>query len=256
MRVLSTIVLMMFSFKSWSWGQNGHRIIGLIADQNLESEAKHKLKDLLGQDSLAEVSTWGDFIRSDEAWRHADPWHYVSIADGKTYETSKKNKKGDIITAIKHYSIELKNKKLSKKQRATAVKMLVHFIGDIHQPLHVGYAHDQGGNKVKLKWFGEQTNLHRIWDEHLIDGQKLSFTEYVSFLDVPTDSVKKQWVKSTVLDWANESQMLRKNAYDFPNKKKRKFGWEYQYIFKNRAIVNTRLLQAGYRLAKVINDLI
>lgn len=251
MKILISLILLLHVSAAFSWGQNGHRIIGLIADQNLSAEAKRKLSDLLGQDSLAELSTWGDFIRSDEAWRHAGPWHYVSISDGKTYESSKKNKKGDIIVAIKRYSMELKNKKLKRKQRATAVKMLVHFIGDIHQPLHVGRASDQGGNKIRLSWFGQNSNLHKVWDEHLIDGQKLSFTEYVSFLDKPSAEKIKKWQNSSVTDWASESLKLRSNVYDYP--KKKKGGWEYKYIFKNRDIVNTRLLQAGYRLANELN---
>lgn len=254
MKILKWSWLLLVSELTFAWGQNGHRIVGFIADQNLSKTTKSRVQELLGQDSLAEVSTWGDFVRSDEKWFHADHWHYVSIPDGKTYKTAKKNKKGDIIVAIKRFIKILKDKTKTKKERAIALKFLVHFIGDIHQPLHVGRKKDKGGNTIKLKWFGQKTNLHRVWDEHLIDGQKLNFTEYVSFLDKPSLEKIKKWNQAGVEDWARESMLYRKQVYDLP--KKKKSFWEYKYIFKNKSLLNKRLLQAGYRLANTLNSIL
>ena len=135
------------------------------------------------------------------------------------------------------------------KKKKIALKFIIHVIGDLHQPLHVGNGNDRGGNDIKVEWFGEPSNIHAIWDSKLIDFQKLSFTEYANYLTLNEDrSQISKWQKAEVLDYVYESQKLRKQCYEFsePNLK-----WEYFY--KNKTLLETRLLQGGVRLSGELN---
>ena len=130
--------------------------------------------------------------------------------------------------------------------------MLVHLVGDLHQPLHVGNGLDKGGNDVKLKWFWGNSNLHRVWDSQLIDGKQYSYTELANVIDHATDEEIKYWQSTSVRDWAHESMDLRNQCYEnIPEDSN--IGYEYSY--KNWELVQKRLLQAGIRLAGVINEI-
>src|SRR6185436_2956752 len=169
-KICLIVLLFIYSQTVFGWGVTGHRAVGLIAERNLSPTAKKKLEKILAGESIAMVSTWMDEIRSDSTYNHTTDWHWVTIETGKTYEESAKNPNGDVIMTIDRLIAELKSKKLSAKQELEHVKMLIHLIGDIHQPLHVGCCDDQGGNRVRLKWFREDSNLHRVWDSDMIDG--------------------------------------------------------------------------------------
>jgi hypothetical protein len=248
--LIFTITFSVFSTFAFCWGNTGHRVTGYIANQHLTKKARMAIQKILGQQSLAMATNWMDEIKSDSLYDYADDWHWVSIEDGETYEQSKKNPNGDLIMTIERIITELKSKKLSLKEEAERLKMLIHLIGDIHQPLHVGYAADAGGNDVKLTWFGANTNLHRVWDHNMIDESKLSYTELAESLDKPDINQIKKWQASNVRDWANESIGYRKQVYNYGSGK-----LGYKYSFHAMPIVRQRLLQAGIRLAGVLNDI-
>lgn len=233
-----------------AWGPTGHRATGLIAEQYLSKKAKKKLQQLLNGQSLAMAATWMDEIRSDSTYDNMVDWHWVTIQDGETYEQSKKNPKGDVIESIERIVAALKSKKLSPKEEVEHIKILIHLIGDIHQPLHVGGGNDRGGNDVKIMWFRVDSNLHRVWDSDMIDDSKLSYTELAQSLDKPSTSQLQSWQKATVREWAAESVSYRKEVYDYGQGK-----LGYTYSYKYFPIVRTRLLQAGVRLAAVLNEI-
>jgi hypothetical protein len=234
----------------YAWGPTGHRVTGFIAETYLNKKAKREIERILNGQSLAMASTWMDEIRSDSTYDFTSDWHWVTVPDGDTYEKTVKNKNGDVIQTIERIILELKSRKLSPKQEAENLKMLVHLVGDIHQPLHVGRGNDRGGNNVKVMWFRVDSNLHRVWDENMIDDSKLSFTELAQSLDKPTEVQLQQWKKASVRDWANESIELRSKVYEY---KSEKFGYEYSY--RNFPTVRQRLLQAGVRLGSILNEI-
>ncbi|SMO75367.1 S1/P1 nuclease [Gracilimonas mengyeensis] len=237
--------------ESMRWGQIGHRTTGLVAEHYLTETAAEEVKRVLGPESLAQVSTWMDEVRSDDAYDFMAPWHYVTIPEGETYETAEKNPDGDILWAINKVVGELKEGGLSPKQEAENLKILVHLVGDLHQPLHVGSQPDRGGNDVRLQWFWENSNLHRVWDSEMIDDKQLSFTELAQFINHPTEKEIEQWQSTSVLDWAYESQALLPQVYDIPEDKE----LSYEYSYKNWDTVQQRLLKAGVRLAGLINEI-
>jgi hypothetical protein len=243
-------LLIAFSLPSFAWGPTGHRATGWIAEKYLSKKARKAIDKLLKGQSLAISSTWMDDVRSDSTYDYMEEWHWVTIPFGQTYDQTTKNPKGDIIATLERIIAELKSKKLSEAEQAQRIRILVHLIGDIHQPLHVGGKDDRGGNNVKVNWFRTESNLHRVWDSDMIDDTKLSYTELAQSLDKPTQAQLQAWQKASVRDWANESQALKDNVYDIGNGK---LGYEYSY--RNFHLVRARLLQAGVRLAGVLNDI-
>ncbi|MCH2534692.1 MAG: S1/P1 nuclease [Bdellovibrionales bacterium] len=254
-KLITILVIALVPGAIHAWSQIGHRVVGQIAENHLNKESLKKAKKLLGHESLAEASSWADFIKSETKWKKANPWHYVTISEGKSYKDMKKNKDGDVVWAINHYCKQLKNKKSSKKDKTEALKFLIHFVGDVHQPLHVGTGHDRGGNEVKIEWFGETTNLHRVWDDLLIKMQDYSYTEYTKWIDHASKKDIKKWRADTIETWLQEAMAMRQDVYDIiKNKDKYKSHGEYKYNHKNIKNLNKSLLKAGLRLAAKIDE--
>lgn len=233
------------------WGQTGHRIVGDIATDYLNAEAREAVDRVLGPTSLAIASTWMDKIRSDPDYDHTHDWHWVTIPDGMTYEETEKNPNGDLINTLRTLINELKSGSLTTGEERENLKMLIHLVGDIHQPLHVGTGEDQGGNDTEVEWFYEESNLHRVWDSEMIDDTKLSYTEFSTAINHPTETQIEKWQDSDVLDWAYEAMELRDQVYDLPDD--RQLGYEYEY--ENRDLLDRQLLKAGVRLAGVLNEI-
>ncbi|MTI22985.1 S1/P1 Nuclease [Fulvivirga sp. RKSG066] len=245
------LLVVLFSVTFFNWGIIGHRSVGHVAQEYLNKKAAKALDKLLDGESLAEASTWMDEIRSDSTYDYAQDWHWVTIPTGKTYEETDKNPNGDVIATIQRLTSEIKAGGMTKTQEVEAVKMLIHLVGDIHQPLHVGTGEDRGGNSVKIKWFWQNSNLHRVWDSEMIESQKYSYTELANILDEPSKDQVKAWQSASVIDWANESIALRDRVYDIPEDENLK----YEYQYKHWEVVELRLQQAGIRLAGLLNEL-
>jgi S1/P1 Nuclease len=243
-------LFVMLSVSVFAWGPTGHRATGLVAEKYLSKKAKKEMLRILGGQSLAMASTWMDEVRSDSTYDYMTDWHWVTIQDGQTYDESEKNPKGDVVQSIERIILALKSKKLSPKEEAEHLKILIHLVGDIHQPLHVGGGNDRGGNDVKVMWFRTDSNLHRVWDSDMIDDTHLSYTELGESLVKPSAEKLNVWQKSSVRDWAAESMSFRKPVYDYGNGK---LGYRYAYL--NFEIVRERILQAGVRLAGVLNEI-
>lgn len=250
--VLLSIALVC-SMQLLAWGKTGHRVVGYVAQQHISKKAHKNIDKLLNGYSLEMSGNYMDFIKADTHYKHMGAWHYVSIPDGKTYEDSIRNPKGDVIWVIETLIEELKTKKFKiVPSEEFAVMALVHFVGDLHQPLHVGLAEDKGGNSVNLEFFGEKTNLHRVWDSDLIEHQGLSYTEWGAHINRGVSRLQVlEWQSTTVRYWAAESQLLRTQCYDFGTKTNLK----YDYIYRHMSTVEKRLEQAGVRLAGILNEL-
>lgn len=252
MKKLILIAAVLFSSTEvLAWGKLGHRIVGEVAERNLDAKTKKALQDLLTTDDLAKASTWADEIRSEpKVYGYSFPWHYVSIPNGKSYFDQKRVKEGDVIEALFRMEDIIRDTKQPKEERLKALRFYIHFLGDLHQPLHVGLADDLGGNRVKLGWFKRDTNLHAIWDEDLIKFEELSYTEYSTWLNKFSDDERKEWVKGTYIEWAKESQELRGLVYDT---KSENLSYEYHYAAKKT--YEERLKKGGLRLAYMLNKM-
>ena len=234
------------------WGPTGHRATGKIAEKHLTRKAKRKIDKLLKGESLAFVSTYADQIKSDKKYNKFYSWHYVNFPLDGNYEDSKKNPKGDIITGISHCVKVLKDKESSEEDKVFYLKMLVHFIGDLHQPMHIGQAEDKGGNTIQVEWFKRGTNLHRVWDENMIEAWKMSYIELANNTKDLSKNQIKAIEKGTVLDWVYDTHKITKKVY-----KSVKVGenLRYRYSYVYFPVVRQQLQKGGIRLAKLLNDI-
>lgn len=245
-----TLVLCVACAPVYPWGLTGHRVVGRIAENHISPAAARAVHGLLGPDSLAEVSTWADQIKSDPAWEHTRPWHYVNIPDGESYASARENPAGDVVSALRRFEATLRRPEADRGERIVALKFLVHLVADVHQPLHVGRPGDRGGTDVAVSWFGHPTNLHAVWDYQMVDATKLSFSELARFIDDAGPDEVARWQRSGYLDWVAESMAVRNAVYAIGNGR-----LGYAYWDRNRPLLERRLLQAGVRLAGLLDSI-
>lgn len=235
------------------WGRTGHRATGEVAEQHLTKKAKAKVRELLDGMNLAFVSTYGDDIKSDPAYRKYNPWHYVNLEPGQTeYTKENANPDGDLVHAINTAVSVLKDKNASKEDKEFHLKLLVHFVGDLHQPMHAGRGEDKGGNDIQVRWFGDGSNLHRVWDSEMINDFDMSYTELAYNTDVLTKKQIRDIQKGSVLDWMYESKELANKVYDSVESGE-KLG--YQYMYEWFPVVHDQIQKGGLRLAAILNEI-
>lgn len=259
--IYSKILVLAFavsSIYSYAWGLTGHRVIAEIAENHLSGKARREIKKLMGEERLAYWANWPDFIKSDTtgAWKQASAWHYVNIdpqTDLPAFEKNLKAQAGaNLYSQIKTLSAQVKDDKTSEKDRKIALIFLIHMMGDLSQPLHVGRADDLGGNKINVTYFGEKTNLHSVWDGKLVDSQKYSYTEYAKLLDIKSKDEVKQIQSGNLENWLYDSHLIANKIYaQTPDGSK--LSYDYQYKFNET--MERQLLYGGLRLAKLLNDL-
>lgn len=182
------------------------------------------------------------------SWNHQGPWHFVNFLPDKTYWETPKNPEGDLLMALTYFENVLRNKDSSKENKYKALKFLIHLMGDLHQPFHLGLKSDRGGNDLKVIWFKNKSNLHRVWDEQLIDFQELSHSELATLVFTISQLSDNQVLTGHFLEWANESRNHLKKIQEY---QETNLGFEYTFLFKN--LLYNQLKNAGLRLASIIN---
>jgi hypothetical protein len=234
------------------WGQNGHRVTGEIAENHLKKRAKKKIDKLLKGQSLAFVSTYADEIKSDSAYRTYYPWHYINMDLDQSYAEASKNPKGDLVTGITKCIEVLKDGESSFEDKSFHLKMLVHFVGDLHQPMHIGQKEDKGGNSVKVQWFGKGTNLHAVWDTKMIEYWNMSYLELAESAEYLSKKQIKAIEVGTLADWVDEIHEVTRKVY-----KSAEVGenLRYRYSYEHFDTVREQLQRGGIRLAKILNDI-
>ena len=233
------------------WGVTGHRTIGEIAEKHLSKKAQKQIADLLQGQGLAFVSTFGDEIKSDKKYSKYYTWHFVNFPFDTKYENSKKDKNGDIVMGIEYCIKTLKDPKASQEDKVFYLKFLVHLIGDLHQPLHVGRSEDKGGNDIKVLWHYKKSNLHRVWDSEMIEFYNMSYTELSSNKKQLSNAQIESIAQGSVLDWTYESQGLAKKIYKSAKQDEK---LSYRYSYDHFDLVRSQLQKSGIRLAKILND--
>jgi hypothetical protein len=264
-----------------AWGPSGHRIVALVAMKHLTREARTQIETLLGNQTLADVANWADDVR--ESRPNTAKWHFVnlprnanSFSRSRDCSAASADDPGCAVTAIEMFRDILSGARPGDK--VEALKFIVHFVGDIHQPLHVSFADDRGGNNIRVRFFSKSSNLHKVWDSGIINRANLSEAEFAAELeatlrdqsgdeefamtDSPTQQKITQIQSGTIDSWVNESFALAKsNAYDkVPRNGTASLGTAYyQGMFRgskgpNWKVVDDQLTKGGLRLAKILND--
>ncbi|MDJ0364336.1 S1/P1 nuclease [Hymenobacter sp. H14-R3] len=240
----------------WAWGVEGHRAIGIIAENHLTDKARRMVMDLLGSQSLAMVSTIPDEMRYLPEFKETGPWHYVNTALGLAHDPYlaavkaqvEPNAYNVLLLKIK----EMKDPAKTREQRAEALTFVVHIVGDIHQPMHTGRAEDKGGNDIKLTYRGKDTNLHSLWDSGLLDYQGLTYTELgTQYSPVPATLLKTWQATTSPAEWLFESYTIAGQLY---TEAAQNANLDYRYYPAHASVVKQRIQQAGVRLAAVLNE--
>lgn len=257
------ISLLLSSISSYAWGPKGHDVVAAIAEQHLTKKARKALNELLDGKSIVYYSSWMDNIQNSPYWENGynktKTWHYANVDKGLTYQTMKKNENGDVVTGLEFLTKELTENydNLTDSMRVDYVKMIVHMVGDLHCPMHAGRLSDLGGNRMKVKWFGQNTNLHSVWDSKMIDSaRKWSYTEWVEHLDRTSPKYRKGIMRGTYEEWFTETVDGAASIYDYvesldsenPN-------LSYQFVYDFSPLLEDRLLVGGLRLAYVLNTI-
>ncbi len=263
-----------------AWGDKGHRVVGEIAQRHLEPETEEAISRFLGTTSLAQIATWPDFIRSDRKWSFVNTWHYVTVEDDdelrRVLTAARESPIPDnAVEAVEFFEAILRGEQEPRQNfvdlmaengveplmgslDATALAFLLHFAGDLHQPLHVGRGGDSGGNAITVNWFGETMKLHAVWDSGMIEKQNLSFTELVRFIDQEYEGRAAEWNRARPVEWGLESRALRHEVYDVWRRTDRENllpDLGYRYSFRQIGTVKRRLFQAGVRLARLLDTI-
>ncbi|MDZ4754564.1 MAG: S1/P1 nuclease [Phycisphaerae bacterium] len=244
------------------WGAEGHKIVGTIASAALTEDVAKKVRDLLGEQSIADACCWADEIRSDARYDWVKPLHFINVPrDASKIDLHRDGLDGQqVVSAITKYRDIVKDVSRPKSERAEALRLLLHFVGDIHQPFHVSYKEDRGGNMLSLSAFGEKSNIHRVWDTDLIR-RRLRDTKggwavmSADLRQAISDDQRRKW--TTGLDpemWANESLTLTRELYanlpTLPN------DVDDVYYKRWMPTVNERLEAAGVRLGAMLNEIL
>lgn len=253
-----TFIVFMLSLSLWAhagtppWSKTGHRVIGEVAQKHLTRKARKAISDLLDGETLAEVSNYGDEIKSDRAYSKFSPWHYVNFPADKAYTDVTPSPQGDVVRGIEKCIAILKDPQSPRKEVVFYLKMLIHLIGDLHQPMHVGRAEDRGGNDIQLQWFGRGSNLHRVWDSNLIDDYGMSYTELARTLPRWSREKIQQIQQGSVYEWVEEIQEVTNRVYASVEVGE-KLSYRYRYDWWDT--VEAQLLTGGVRLAAVLNEI-
>jgi len=230
------------------FGAAGHSIAGRAAASHLCRAATAEVGLLAGGEGLDDLGQWADRVRRTERYEHTGSWHYLNIDDGLPFANYESPAEGDVITAAEQFHAVLAED-TDAAARAVALRFLVHFIVDIHQPLHAGRGSDLGGNTIAIVWRGETMNLHAFWDTAAITANGQSIVDYARAI---AEEITPEMTAAPFdpRGWAEESYRIRDAAYEFADRE-----LTDAYIERAASLTRDRLMLAGARLAATLNNL-
>ncbi|MES2268764.1 MAG: S1/P1 nuclease [Bacteroidota bacterium] len=237
-----------------SWGVVGHKTVATIAENHLTPKAKAAVKALLGDTTMADVASWADEIRTKSQYKFTTPRHYVDLPLGLSYkvfiDTITNQPADNVYKAVIQCEKDLSSKSTSNEQKAVALKYLIHFVGDLHQPMHVSRAEDQGGNTIQLQYNGKGTNLHSLWDSKLIGTEGKSFEQMSVDYDTATAKQIRQWQSEPLSKWLWESYQITTKLYAEAAQNNK---LDDNYYKSHINIIHERIEMGGIRLAGILN---
>jgi nuclease S1 len=239
------------------WGRDGHKMVCMIAWWEMKSSTQSKISALLGDDEsyprFMESCLWADNVRGrDEKYDRWSTAHYVNLPRGASSFNAERDcgEAFCVVEGIEESLSALRNPNRSKAEHAVDLKFLSHFVGDIHQPLHAGYADDRGGNDTKVTLFGKPSNMHGMWDYGLLEHSGKPWIDYASILYFEiSDADRIAWSSTNPAKWTEESfEVVSTSAYNLIDTE---IGQAYydQHI----QIIESRIKQAGVRLADLLD---
>jgi len=258
--VLAVFIMVMPQL-SQAWGAKGHRAIGRIAEKHLNKKTLQEVRYLLGDQSVAMVGTWADEVLGMEKYKNTQPWHYINLPKGLTqsevHELLKQGRHEQTAYSGLLDMIEvLKDRSKPYEERSDALKFIIHIVGDMHQPMHTGRLEDRGGNDIPVVWRRDSTNLHAIWDGHLIEGIGLSFSEMAEEYDRLDKKAIRALQQTSIEDWFYSSYQISEKIYGAIETNPNVTQNTYLYVRQHRDDIKEAIRNAGYRLAGLLNEIL
>lgn len=259
MKLIKRITLFFLCIALISWGRLGHKTIGVIAERHLTERAKAAIHDLIGDSSLADIANWADDIRGSDQYKATGPWHYINLPAGLSKPQFEKMvtemSEPNVYRELNDLEGRLASSGSSIEERRQALRFIVHFVGDIHQPMHVSRAEDQGGNKIQVNYEGRGTNLHALWDSRLLEHEALTDDALANKIDKATPGQVAQWQQDPLIDWMWESYQISSVLYGEVEAMNNRTITD-EYYQNHIGIIEERLEKAGVRLAGVLNRIL
>ena len=246
--ILSILVLITISIpaKSFAWGKKGHNLVAEVAFNYLDENTKKIVLQYLDGMTIEEAANWMDEIKSDHSYDYMKPLHYINADKGQNIA---QNDGSNIIGTLTQTIKDLKNyKSLTKEEVKTKICILFHLIGDLHQPLHVGYGEDKGGNSFQINFNDKGTNLHSFYDSGIIEYKGLTLQQCLKSKTY-TKQELAQIEKIDVIGWANQSRSFLDTVYNTNGHKV-----DEAYVDKNYLIIQQQILDSGIRLSSVLKE--
>ncbi|MFI3247988.1 MAG: S1/P1 nuclease [Rikenellaceae bacterium] len=253
MRLLITILYLvaLLPQSAWAWSKKGHDVICYIAENHLTDKALSKVTEILEGKSMVYYSSWMDTASHTKEYEHTAQWHYFNI--DKSVAQTERVEGGDALSAVAALVAQLGSGTLEGKEQSDALKMLIHIVGDMHQPMHMGRKEDYGGNTIPVVYFTESTNLHTLWDYHIVEGARSwSYSEWQDQIDRASKREIKEITSGSYADWAAQTFEVAKEVYKDTPAETRVY---YDYVAKYGPIVEQQFLYAGLRLAHILNEI-
>lgn len=244
---------LLFALSAFGWGQKGHDIVAYIAECNLTPTAKIVVDSILGGKTMVYYANWADNACHTEPYAYTKTWHYKNVDENENYATAPTIPEGNIVTALNSLIPTLSNPGPEDDEKL-ALMLTIHFLGDIHQPMHLGRKSDRGGNNHKVKYFYSQSNLHSIWDTKVLEkGHNWSYTEWRENIDRPSAEERAMILSATTPDeWAEESYEIAKKIYaETPQDVNLLFDYTAEWT----PVIEQQLLRGGLRLAALLNGI-
>ena len=246
--------LLLSAGSAFGWGQKGHDVTAAIAEKHLTKAAQDSVKKILKGKSLVYYANWPDNAAHTDEYAFSKTWHYKNIDADQTYESAPNIPEGNIISAINQQAAILDNPRSTEHEKWLALVFVTHFMGDLHQPMHMGRAVDRGGNNHKIKYFGGDTNLHSIWDSKLVESaHKWGYTEWVEQIDRAGCAERCAILAQGNPDkWGKETYEIAKQVYE-QTPEGTNVGFDY--IAEWTPVIENQFLRGGLRLADLLNSI-
>ena len=252
--LFATVFLLLGNVVALAWGPTGHDVVAAIAEKHLTKKAKKEINKLLDGKSIVYYSSWMDNIQNSPYWEQSykitKTWHYANVDKGHTYQTMPKNENGDVVSSLQMLTDAMENhySELTDSMKVDYLKMIVHMVADLHCPMHAGRLSDRGGNGTKVKWFGQNTSLHSVWDSKIVESsRKWSYSEWVEQIDRTGKSYKKEIMGGSFEDWFTETVGHSNSIYTYvENLGKDNPNLSYQFVYDFFPVLERQLLHPAF----------
>jgi hypothetical protein len=243
------IFILLFKIASFSygWGAVGHKIVADVAKSYVGKNIQDSVNKYLGDMSWESASTWMDEQRGNSKYDFMKEWHYLDLEKGQKYDSTNAKGNNVILQLQKAINNLMNRKKLTNEEINFNLKVLFHLMGDSHQPLHVGYGVDKGGNTIKVTFNGKSANLHHIWDSDIIEYKNITYNSIEGLLSKLSKRRIKKITDGDIIKWFENTRKYLDSVYSYTDV------ISEDYINKSASIIETQLLDAGVRLGSTLN---